>query len=76
MGLGFLIQRGDASSALVTRQLCNSAEAEVGEAVRSPLFTHQPHPPILPNTQTLTGSALPRILRTFSGELQLLPSHF
>ena len=50
MGEGLL--RRDASSALVTRQLCNSGEAEVGEAVRSPLFTHQPHP-ILPNTQTL-----------------------
>ena len=62
MGEGLL--RRDASSALVTRQLCNSAEAEVGEAVRSPLFTHQPHP--LPNTQTLRA---PRQMRTFSGEL-------
>ena len=51
MGEG-LLQR-DASSSLVTGQLCNSGEAEVGEAVRSPLFTHQPHPILLPNTQTL-----------------------
>ena len=65
MGEGLL--RRDASSALVTRQLCNSAEAEVGEAVRSPLFTHQPHP--LPNTQTLRA---PRQMRTFSGELLVL----
>ena len=66
MGEGLL--RRDASSALVTRQLCNSAEAEVGEAVRSPLFTHQPHP-LLPNTQTLRA---PRQMRTFSGELLVL----
>ena len=66
MGEG-LFQR-DASTALVTRQLCNSGEAEVGEAVRSPLFTHQPHP-ILPNTQTLRA---PRQMRTFSGDARLL----
>ena len=65
MGEG-LFQR-DASSTLVTRQLCNSGEAEVGEAVRSPLFTHQPHP-ILPNTQTLRA---PRQMRTFSGDARL-----
>ena len=63
MGEG-LLQR-DASSALVTRQLCNSAEAEVGEAVRSPLFTHQPISPQMPNTQTLRDP-------TFSGELLLV----
>ena len=42
-GIGVLSD-GRKHRPLVTRQLCNSGEAEVGEAVRSPLFTHSPIP--------------------------------